>query len=73
MADDKELLDTLGSVSTGHGSTNRGHRGREEVQVTSPRPRMRPEDTVCGVVAMAGDAKVPGAREMGPRGHETQN
>ena len=50
---------------------NRGSQGREEMKATLPRPRTWPEDTVGGVVAMAGDAKVLGARGLGPRGHET--
>ena len=70
MAGDEELAGALGSGSTGHGSTNRGHRGGEEVQTTSPRPRMQPEDTIGGVVAMAGDAEVLGACGQGPGGHD---
>ena len=73
MAATRKLAGERETEPLGHGSTNRGSRGREEVKATSPRPRTWPEDTVGGVVAMAGDAKVPGAREMGPRGHETQN
>ena len=73
IAGGEKLAGALGLGATGHGSTNRGHRGREEVQVTSPRPRMRPEDTVGRVVAMAGDAEVLGPRGLGLRGHETRN
>ena len=73
MAGNEELAGTLGSGATGHSSTNRGHRGREEVQATSPRPRMRPEDTTKAVVAMAGGVKLVGAHELGPRGQELQS
>ena len=73
MAGDEELAGTLGSGSMGHGSTNRRHWGREEVQVTSPRPSMRPEDTTEAVVAMAGGVKLVGTHELGPRGQELQS
>ena len=71
MAGDVELAGALGSGVMGHGSMNRGHRGREGVQATSARPRMRPEDTAVAVVAMAGGGKLHGARGLGPRGHTT--
>ena len=71
MAGDEELTGALDSGSTGHGSTNRGHRGKEEVQATSPRPRTRSKDMADAVVAMAGGVKVHGAHGLGPRGHET--
>ena len=71
MAGDEELTGALDSGSTGHGSMNRGHRGREEVQATSARPRMQPEDTAVAEVAMSGGGKLHGARGLGPRGHET--
>ena len=73
MASARKLSGAWETRPSGHGSTNRGSRGREEVKATSPRLRMRPKDAVGGVVAMVGDAKVLGAREMGPRGHETRN
>ena len=73
MACGEEVIGEWETRPSGHGSMNRGCREREEVKAISPRPRTRPEDAVGGVVAMAGDAKVPGAREMGPRGHETRN
>ena len=71
MAGDKELAGALGSGSTGHGSMNRGHQGREGVRANSPRPRERPEDAAEAVVAMTDGEKVDGARRLGPRGHET--
>ena len=71
MTSDEELAGARGSGATGRGSMNRGHRGREGVQATSPRPRMRPEDTTEAVVAMAGGVKLVDAHELGPRGHET--
>ena len=49
----------------------KGTGGEKGVQATSPRSRMRPEVTVEEVVAMAGGVKLPGARGLGPRGHET--
>ena len=73
MADGEEVVGERETRPSGHGSTNRGSQGREEMKATLPRPRTWPEDTVGGVVAMTGDAKVPGAREMGPRGHDTRN
>ena len=73
MAGGEEVIGERETRTLGHGSTNRGSRGREEMKATSPRPRTWPEDAVGGVVAVAGDAKVPGARKMGPRGHETRN
>ena len=73
MAGDEELADALGSGATGHGSTNRGHRGREEVMGNPPRPRTGPEVTAEAVVTMAGGGKVDGARGLGPRGYETRN
>ena len=73
MAGVEVLAGTRGSGAMGHGSTNRGHRGREEVQATSPRPRMQPEDTTKAVVAMAGGVKLVGAHELGPRGQELQS
>ena len=71
MAGGKEVTDARGLGATGHGSTNRRHRGIEGVQATSPRPRTRSEDAADAVVAMAGGVKVHGACELGPRGHET--
>ena len=62
MAGGEELVGARGSRPIGHGSTNRGHRGRDGVHVNSPRPRERPEDAAEAVVAMAGGGKVPGAR-----------
>ena len=73
MAGDEELAGALGSGATGHGSTNRGHRGREGMQATSPRPRKRPEDAADAVVAMAAGVKLVGAHELGPRGQELQS
>ena len=73
MAGDEELVGVLDSGATGHGSTNRRHRGIEGVQVTSPRLRMRPEDTAEAVVAMAGGVKHVGAHELDPRGQELQS
>ena len=73
MAGYEELAGALGSGATGHGLTNRRHRGIEGVQATSPRPRMRPEDTTEAVVAMAGGVKLVGAHELGPRGQELQS
>jgi len=72
MAGDVELAGALSLGVTGHGSTNRGLRGREGVQATSARPRMRPEDTAVAVVAMAGGGKLHGARGLGPRGYATR-
>ena len=72
MAGDVELAGALGLGATGHSSTNRGQRGREGVQATSARPRMRPEDTAVAVVAMAGGGKLHGARGLGPRGYATR-
>jgi len=54
MAGDEELAGALGSGATSHNSMNRRHQGIEGVQETSPRPRMRSEDTTEVVVAMAG-------------------
>jgi len=71
MAGVEVLAGTRGSGAMGHGSTNRGHRGREGVQATSPRPRMQTEVTAEAVVTMAGGVKLPGARGLGPRGNET--
>jgi len=62
MSGGEKLAGARGSGSTDHGSMNRGHRGRKEVKVTSPRPRMRSEVTAEAMVAMAGDAEVPDAR-----------
>ena len=73
MAGDEELAGVRGSGAMGHGLMNRGHRGREGVQATSPRPRMRPEVTAEAVVAMAGGVKLVGAHELGPRGQELQS
>ena len=41
------------------------------MKAISPRPRTRPEDMADAVVTMAGDAKVLGARELGPRGPQS--
>ena len=71
MAGGEEVIGERETRTSGHGLTNQGSRGREEMKATSPRPRTWPEDVVGRVVAMAGDAKVPGARGLGPRGHET--
>ena len=73
MAGGKEVTDARGLGATGHGSTNRGHRGREGVRANSPRPRERPEDAAEVEVAMAGGGKVDGARGLGARGHEMRN
>ena len=73
MAGGEEVIGERETRTLGHGSTNRGSRGREEMKATSPRPRKRLEDAVSGVVAMAGGEEVVGARELGPRGHETRN
>ena len=73
MASGEELAGALGTGATGHGSMNRGHRGREGVHVNSPRPRERPKDAAEVVVAMAGGGKVDGAHVLGARGHETRN
>ena len=72
MAGDEELAGALSSGAMGHGSTNRRHQGIEGVQATSPRPRMRPEDTAVAVVAMSSGGKLHGARGLGPRGHATR-
>ena len=73
MAGGEELAGALGTGATGHGSTNRRHRGIEGVQATSPRPRMRPEDMAEAVVTMADGVKLVGAHELGPRGQELQS
>ena len=62
MAGGKNLASERETWPMGHGSMNRGHRGREGIHATSPRPRLQPEDTADGVVAMADGGKVPGAR-----------
>ena len=71
MAYGEEVVGERETRPSGHGSMNRGRWGREEVKAISPRPRTRPEDTADAVVAMAGDAKVLGARELGPRGPQS--
>ena len=73
MAGNEEHADVYSSVAMGHGSKNRGHRGREGVRVNSPRPRMGPEVMAEAVVAMAGGVELMGANEMGSRGQETRN
>ena len=73
MAGGEEVVGERETRPSCHGSTNRGHRGREGVKVISPRPRTRSEDTTDAVVAMAGGVKVHGAHGLGPRGHETRN
>ena len=72
MAGDEELAGALVSGATGHGSTNRGHRGREGMQADSPRSRKRPEDAADAAVAMAGSVKLLGACGLGPRDHEAR-
>ena len=71
MADGEKVVGEREARPLGHGSTNRGPWGREEVKAISPRPRTRPEDMADALVTMAGDAKVLGARELGPRGHDS--
>ena len=61
MAGGKEVTGARGLGPTGHGSKNRGHRGREGVEGNPPRPRLRPEVMAEAVVAMAGDAELSGA------------
>ena len=73
MAGGKEVTGACGLGSTGHGSKNRGHRGREGVRTNLPRPRTGLEDAAEAEVAMAGGGKVDGARGLGARGHETRN
>ena len=62
MAGGKEHADERISRATGHGWRNRKHRGSAGEQGISARPIRRPENTAGGVVAMAGDAEVGGAR-----------
>ena len=69
MAGGEKVVGERETRPSGHGSMNRGRRVTEEVKAILPRPRTRPEGTADVVVTMAGDAKVPGARELGPRGH----
>ena len=61
-----------GSVATGHGSKNRGHREREGEQGNSPRPMKWPENAAEAAVAMAGGREQSGARETDTRSHETR-
>ena len=69
IAGGEEVAGAIDTGPTGHDLMNRGRREREEVKAISHRPRTRPEDTADAVVTMVDDAKVPGARELGPRGH----
>ena len=71
MASGEKVVGKRETRPSGHCSMNRGRRGREEVKAISPRPRTRPEDMADAVVTMVGDAKVPGARELGPRGPQS--
>ena len=73
MAGGKEVTGARETRSTGHGSKNRGHQGREGVRANSPRPRTGLEDMAEAVVAMAGGVELMCARETSPRGHETLN
>jgi len=58
MAGGKEVTGVRGLGSTGHGSKNRGHRGREGGAHASSRPILRPGDTAEVEVAMAGDVEL---------------
>ena len=60
MASGKEHADVHGSVATGHGSKNRGHRESEGVKGTSDRPIRRSEDAAGEVAAMAGGKELHG-------------
>ena len=62
MADGEEVVGERETRTSGHGSMNRGSRGREEMKATLPRPRTRPEDMADVVVTMASGEKVTGAR-----------
>ena len=62
MAGGKEVTGAHGLGSTGYGSKNRGHRGKEGVRANSPRPRTGSEVAVGTVAAMAGDKEVTDAR-----------
>ena len=73
IAGGEEVVGERETRPSGHGSTNHGSRGREEVKATSPRPRTRSEDVADAVVAMAGGVKLHGTHGLGPRGHETRN
>ena len=61
MAGGKNLTGDRETRPTGHGSTNRGHRGREGVHATSARLRTGPEDVAETEVAMADGGKLHGA------------
>ena len=71
MASGEKVVGKRETRPSGHCSMNRGRRGREEVKAISPRPRTWPEDMADAVVTMVSDAKVPGARELGPRGPQS--
>ena len=58
----REHADELSTGARGHGFPNRENRGLAGKQGISARPIRRPEDTAGEVVAMAGEAKVVGAR-----------
>ena len=72
MAGGKDHAGVHGSVATGHGLKNRGHRESEGVKGTSDRPIRWSEDAAEAAVAMAGGMELMGAREMGSTGHETR-
>ena len=61
-----------GTVAMGHGSKNRGHREMAGVHAISAVPRRRSEERSEVAVAMAGDAKLVGARKTDPRNRETR-
>ena len=69
MASGKEHAAMHGSVATGHGSKNRGHRGIAGVHATSSRPRTGPVDVVGEVAAMAGGKELHGALENAHTSH----
>ena len=66
MACGEEVVGERETRPLGHGSMNRERqvREREEVKAILPRPRMRPEDTVDAVVAMAGGESSPAHSKM---------